>query len=83
MKLLMLNTKGVPINHGTIVQTITTKKYLCRFEATPVNSRIVRLKELETFHLFSNDDELNRFIEAIVKVTPPINDKENGESENG
>ncbi len=79
MRFCIVNTKGVPINHGIIVQTITTKKYLCRFAATPAFSRVVRLKELETFHLFSDDDELNKFIATIVKVVPPTDD---GDSEN-
>ncbi len=73
MRLLILNAKGIPINHGTIVQTITSKKYLCRFATNPVVSRIVGLKELQTFQLFSDDDEMSRFIAAITKLNPPVN----------
>ena len=72
MRFLMLNEQGQPINHGIIAQTITAERYLCRFSANPPMSRVVRLDEIETWQLFPTDDELNKFIKAIVAQKPPV-----------
>ena len=71
MRFLCLNEQGQPVNHGIIAQTITAERYLCRFSANPPMSRVVRLEEIETWQLFPTDDELNKFIKAIVAQKPP------------
>ena len=71
MRFLVLDKNGIPINHGIIAQAITPERYLCRFAATPVVSRVVRLEELETYNLFPDDKEMNAFIDAIKKADPP------------
>ena len=65
MKFLIIDAQGKPFNHGTIIRELTPTKYVCQFTRIPSSVRTVDIAEVETWHLFPNDDLLNEFIVAL------------------
>jgi len=78
LRFLLLNTDGIPINHGVIAKQITPEKYLCQFSKVPAVARVCDITEIQGWNLFPTDKALNEFIAAIqkgkklpAKSTPP------------
>lgn len=63
MFFLIMNTKNDLANYGTIIQQITSEKYLCQFLITPASCRVVSVEELSLFHLFPNKEQQDTFLD--------------------
>ena len=71
MRFLTVGEQG-PTNHGIIAGRITAEKYLCNFAKNPTSCRVCDITEIQQWHLFHTDDEMNAFILALRKEQPPV-----------
>ena len=69
MRFLLLNEKGIPVNHGQILQKITDDRFLCYFARKPAVSRVCNLDEIALWNLFPDDDAQNEFLLAVQART--------------
>ncbi len=67
MKFLIVNSKGESVNYGFIVSIPAPGKFLCKFLLVPTVSRVVDIKELETFNLFDSHAEMDTFIKQLTE----------------
>ena len=69
MRFLSVGEDG-PTNHGIIVERITAEKYLCEFAKNPTSCRVCDITQIQTWHLFYNDKQMNAFILSLQKEVP-------------
>lgn len=65
MRFVLLGEKGVPINHGQILQKVTEDRYLCQFARKPTVCRLCHVDEISGWNLFISDDNVNEFIASL------------------
>ncbi len=77
MRFLILNEQGKSVNYGIITNIPAPGKFLCKFMLAPVVSRVVDVKELETYNLFDTQAEMDAFAKQLQEdqktdgKTPP------------
>lgn len=73
MRFVLLGEKGIPLNHGQILQKVTEDRYLCQFARKPTVCRLCHVDEISTWNLFINDDNVNEFIASLKsRVDMPL-----------
>jgi len=63
---ITINPNGSLGVSGAVIREITTEKFLCRFFLGPTShSRVVTIAELESYHLFQTQDEMDSYVDTL------------------